>query len=173
MAYSFSFTCTTEDLLDAQAAHATLTSALRPLFRIPLVILGLLWASGPIWALVLPTVTFSIGGLIMWFAGCAIVWQNLVRPILDRRRIKKDPIKQENVVVEFGDEGITINAPPATQIARPWAEVVDAVSFRKGLLLRFTDGVVNWLPRRVFPDDRTIADLRSLVNERTAKAKGL
>ena len=171
MAHSFSFTSTTEDLLDAHAAHATLSGGVRPVLRIPLLFLGLLWVSVPLWNIVFRTADVGVGSVVMLLPDCAIVWRYLIRPILDRQRIKGDPIRRQDVQLEFGETGITVNTPPAPQFTRPWADMAGAFPCKKGLLIIFTSGVVNWLPKRVFSDGVSMAELQSFISEKTTKAR--
>jgi hypothetical protein len=48
---------------------------------------------------------------------------------------------------------------------RSWSEVDNAILCSKGLLLYFTDGICNLLPKRVFPQKKDMLKLHAFIHK--------
>ena len=94
MPYRYSFTNTTKDLLDAHDAHTPRARGVRRLLRLFLILLGLLWFCGPIWLFFTGSPEFDSKKVLTWLIACVILWFNLVRPLLERRKLKRDSLPE-------------------------------------------------------------------------------
>lgn len=157
MSFSFRFTSTHEDLLDAYAAQQRERSGMRPWVRACVIGLGFMWLAGVVafapkaireGKAVLPVIWLLLGGMI--------VWKFLVQPILKRRRIRTTTPPAQPLVLDFTDSGLHIEAEGVGVFDRAWAEFVIIEPAEKGVAMAFTDGMVHWLPNRIFrtPDER-------------------
>jgi hypothetical protein len=91
---------------------------------------------------------------LIWLAlGASILWSNVVRPFMKRRHIRQTARPAQNLTLEFTKDGILIEAPGAGVFSRTWNELYGARNCDEGVLVYFNDGTVDWLPRRVFPND--------------------
>lgn len=91
---------------------------------------------------------------VVWlFLGIAVVYYFAIRPYMRRSRIKKGNAPQQDLALEFHDEGIKLDISGVGDLTRKWEELVEFVDSQKGVIFYFNDGVVNWLPDRVFPDE--------------------
>mgnify|MGYP001034670325 CR=1 FL=1 len=174
MIYRFSFISTTKDLLDAYEASSTLRRSVQPFFRFLLLLLGLLWAVGPVIAVFVGVpLRFDFPGVLtdvlVWLGGCAIVWYYMIQPMRKRRQVRRKSPPEQDVVVEFSEDTLTIQALGAPNFHRSWEEVAAAVPCKKGMLFSFTDGTVNWLPKRVFSNDEELKSFQHFVD---TKIKG-
>lgn len=172
MTSRFSFTSTTQDLVDAHEAHRTLSDPVRPLFRVILLVFGLVLAITPLWVLVVRRATLDWMSVLVGLAGWALVWRELIRPRLQRRRIRRSAPAAQEVVVEFAEQGILIQTGSGPAFTRSWDEVTTAVLCRKGLLVSFTDGIVNWLPSRVCSSRDEMASLQAFIGGRVGRRTG-
>ncbi len=147
--YKYQFTSTVEDLLEAEEAERAACSA-RARFRWVIALLGVAWLvagvlafdwSNPSWR---PVVWLLLGvGVIYYF---------VVRPYLRRSRIKENNAPQQDLILEFHDDYMKLEVSGVGKFTRKWEELVEFVDARKGIIFYFSDGVVNWIPDRVFAD---------------------
>jgi hypothetical protein len=151
MSFSFHFTSTHEDLLDAFAAQQRSRSGMRPWVRACVVGLGFLWLAG---AIAFAPDVFGkrlVWLPIVWFLmGSVIVWKFLLQPILIRHRVRTLTPPAQPLVLNFTDSGIHIEAEGVGAFDLDWAEVTGIESAESGVAMGFTDGMVHWLPKRVF-----------------------
>jgi hypothetical protein len=104
---------------------------------------------------------------IIWLVlGVSILWSNVVRPFMKRRHIRETAASSQELKLEFTQDGIHIEAPGAGVFDRTWDELDGVRSCDEGMLVYFTDGSVDWMPRRVFPDDATKNALHAFLLQR-------
>jgi hypothetical protein len=157
MNFSFRFTSTHQDLLDAYAAQQRSRSGMRPWIRACVVGFGFMWLAGVV---AFAPKAFREGKawqpIVWFFLGTIIVWKFLVQPILRRRRIRSTTPPDQPLSLDFTDAGIHIEAEGVGVFDRVWAEVDGIVAAEKGVVMGFTDGRAHWLPNRLFraADDR-------------------
>jgi hypothetical protein len=160
----FALTDTTKDLLDAHSAHLTLTSSVRTILRPFYIGLGLLWASSPLF--LLEAEGWRQGfRLLMFPVGCFIVWQNLIHPWWQRRQIKRLPAEAQ-LKIAFFDNRIKILNEDGSAHERSLSEVASLHLAKRGLLFVFTDGSINWLPRRVFANHTEMKQFAEFIEQR-------
>jgi hypothetical protein len=151
MSFSFRFASTHQDLLDAYAAQQRSRSGMRPWVRACVIGLGFMWLAG--------VVAFGLEAFreghawqpIVWFfLGSIIIWKFLVQPILRRRRIRATTPSAQSLAMDFTDSGIRVEADGVRVLDRIRAEYDGIESAENGVVMRFTDGMIYWLPNRVF-----------------------
>ena len=147
--YRYQFTSTIEDLLAAEEAERTARSVRAP-FRWVIVVFGVGWLTiailafninKPTWQ---PLIWAVIGGVILYFF--------VGKPYLKRSRIRQTNAVCQDLTLEFGDDCLKFHITGIGDFVRQWREFTSFVDTRKGILFYFTDGTVNWLPNRIFPD---------------------
>ena len=165
--YRINFTSTREDLVQAFETERTAVSGMRRWVRWLIVAMGCAWLLG--------AAAFFTGHLkdrqwwlpIIWLVlGVSILWSNVVRPFMKRRHIRETAASSQELKLEFTQDGIHIEAPGAGVFDRTWDELDGVRSCDEGMLVYFTDGSVDWLPRRVFPDDATKNALHAFLLQR-------
>ena len=94
--------------------------------------------------------------LTAWIAlGIGVLWKDVVKPFWKRRHIRASVAASQEVAFEFTDNAIRIEALGVGTFNRAWDELDGTINSDEGVLIYFNDGTVNWLPRRVFPNDVT------------------
>jgi len=170
--YRISFTSTNEDLIQAFEAERTAMLGMRHGVRWLIIGMGCMWLFG--------AVAFFSGHLkdrqwwlpIIWLAlGVGILWTHVVKPWLRRRHIRQNAAAAQDLKLEFRQDGIQIEAPGVGVFNRTWEELDGARNCDEGLLVYFIDGTVDWLPRRVFPNDSTKAALHAFLLEKIVVAE--
>ena len=170
--YRIKFTSTREDLVQAFETERRAVSGMRRWVRWLIVAMGCAWLLG--------AVAFFTGYLkdrqwwlpFIWLAlGVSILWSNVARPFMKRQHIRKTATASQELELEFKDDGIHIEAPGVGVFDRTWEELDGARNCDEGLLVYFTDGTVDWLPRRVFPNDAVKAALHAFLLEQILAAK--
>lgn len=171
----FSFTSTTKDLLDAHNAHLTITGGVRPWLRPVLIGLGLLWLGGSLLLLIMSLregFSFDLPSLVRipvgLFAGSVITWRYWIRPMAIKRQIKCLPSKQP-VVITFYDSRIKVATPGADDVVHKMNDIDWVKPVKKGLLVAFTDGRINWLPIRIFSGVAEMHELAEFIHQRLPK----
>lgn len=171
--YRLTVSLTSRDLADAHAAATWMDSGLRPLvrvprplLRVPLVVLGLLWASGPLWLIAYPErARWSIGGAALWLAGCWVAWQHLLQPWLERRRIARGGATDE-FILDADESRIVLTRAGASAPPWRWAVVARACRTRRGILMTTWGGDVLWLPARCFENRLQMRAFDALIRAR-------
>lgn len=148
--YKYQFTSSLKDLLDAEKAERSLRTMRTP-FRWSIVIFGAVW-------FVIGIIEFDpanpIGKPLVWIlAGSIIFYFFGVKTIFKRRNIKKNNAQIQDISLAFGEDCIKLNIGGVGSFARRWEELTGFADTPKGILFYFTDGVVNWLPTRVFTNN--------------------
>jgi hypothetical protein len=170
--YRIAFTSTREDLVQAFEAERTAVSGMRRWVRWLIVAMGCAWLLG--------AAAFFTGHLkdrqwwlpFIWLAlGGGILWSNIVRPFMKRRHIRNTATAAQELELEFKEEGIHIEAPGVGTFDRTWEELDGARNCDEGLLVYFTDSTVDWLPRRVFPNDAVKTALHAFLLEHMFEAE--
>jgi hypothetical protein len=146
MSLTYRFKSTSADLLDAEAVGRSLSSP-RPFFRWALVVLGVLWLAAGAARLRMHA---DAGSFLLVCIGGLVIYQHVVIPQLDRRRIAKENLRPEDIILTFGDDAIEIEVVGVRRFVRRWAEVLSFVERRQGILFRFADRTSSWLPERAF-----------------------
>jgi hypothetical protein len=159
--YKYQFVSTIADLLDAEEAERTLKS-MRASFRWLVAILGVVWLAigiiafdfnDPIWR---PIVWMLIGVLLVYFFA--------VKPYSKRRRIRRSNAPKEDLTLDFGDDCIKLIIGSIGVVTRKWEEFGDFADTKKGILFYFNDGIVNWLPNRVFANGNEKSNFIEFLN---------
>jgi hypothetical protein len=163
--YCITYTSTIQDLLDGHSADVKLKSGLGPLLRFLFALCGIFWALGPIWVYVFLKTKFTASNCILWLFGCTVVWGFLLRPWFERSRIRRNNSPEQNLVLEFSETGIMAHSSSAGEFNRSWSEVSNAVLCSNGLLLYFTDGFCNLLPKRVFSQKKDMLKLHAFIHK--------
>jgi hypothetical protein len=151
--FSFRFESTHRDLLDAHAAQQASQSWLcpSPLERALATGFGMFWIGC---AIVFGPKAIKEGtwwrALILFALGTSIIGTCLLKPFLARRRIRQTTPATQPITVAFTGSGIHIEASGIGVFDRTWDELVGVELAEKGVAFAFTDGLVNWLPNRVF-----------------------
>lgn len=101
--------------------------------------------------------------------GAGLLWANVGKPLLRKRQIRaRNPSSQRLQIVIQGDR-IHIQAEGVGTFTRSWNELVGVHDANQGILMGFADGVVNWLPRRVFQDEQMKRRLHAFFVQRLAE----
>jgi hypothetical protein len=145
--FRYQFTSTVEDLLEAEEAERTARSV-RASFRWLIVIFGVAWLvigviafdfNKPVWR---PIVWVLIGlGILYFFA---------IKPYFTRSRIKQNNAARQDLILEFDDDSLRLQISGVGSFTRRWEEFTGFTDTNKGILFYFSDGIVNWIPNRVF-----------------------
>lgn len=150
--YSIEYISTCDDLIEAyegeRISHRSRAD------RWVLIILGWGWFILPfvVWLKVFPNVRADKWWqpFIPLIMGAGLLWYNVIEPFLRKRRIRANNPTSQKLHLEFISDGIQIQAEGIGTFKRTWDEFAAVVNTKKGLLIYFTDGIVNWLPQRVF-----------------------
>lgn len=150
--YAIEYTSTRSDLI--QGYEAERISHRNRGDRWVLIILGWGWFILPIvtWLKIFPNVRANHWWqpFIPLILGTVLLWYNVVQPFLRKRRIRVNNPASQKLRLDFLSNGIQIQAEGVGTFKRTWDELAGVVNTKKGLLIYFTDGIVNWLPQRVF-----------------------
>ena len=155
MQHHFSFISTTQDLLDAHSAFVTFSTGVRPVFRPFLIGLCLLWTVGPIVSLVSGE-GLEWWKLLIWLSGGLLAWNSVIRPYLQKRKIRLENAAEQPITLDFLNERIHIGVAGIGDFARNWGEVTFIKPCKKGMLLGLSDGSINWIPIRAFRDKQDL-----------------
>ena len=159
--YRISFTSTREDLVQAFEAERTAVTGMRRGVRWGIIGMGWMWLLGGV---VFWHHTRQWWLPLIWLAlGVSILWCNVARPFMKRRHIRKTAAASQELTLEFKDDGIHIEAPGVGTFDRTWEELDGTRNCDEGLLVYFTDGTVDWLPRRVFTNDAVKTALHAFL----------
>jgi hypothetical protein len=147
--FSFSFTSTHRDLLDAFDAERTARTGMRSWARGALAALGLMWLLGFVWAVSGRQEVRSPWLPLIWLIfGATLTWKLIVQPLLTARTIRRETPPEQQVMLTFGDAGIDVTA--ADHFHRAWNELAVMHPAGKGIIFGFQDGMLHWLPNRAF-----------------------
>jgi hypothetical protein len=161
--YQYSFISTTSDLLDAEEAVRTVRWARFP-FRLLIILMGFLWMGAGIAAF---DVSNPLGRPIVWLIlGSGILYYFLVVPGLIRSKIRNNVDNGEMTVIGFDDAKIMININNVGCLVRRWDDFIGFNDSKKGIIFYFNDGIVNWLPNRVFLDKDKRVDFVKFLQEK-------
>lgn len=161
--FKYQFTSTVDDLLEAEQTGREFRSIRTP-FRWIIIVLGIVWFvmgilafdfSNPSWR---PIFWLGLGGGIFYYF--------VVGPYLRRREIKKNNAYQQDLLIEFNDEGMKIVIKDVGEFNRGWGELIEYLVTSKGVIFYFNDDVVNWLPRRVFEGEEERDNLIGFVRKK-------
>lgn len=147
--YRYRFTSTLRDLLEAEEADMT-ANTIQGWMR---------WTISFIGLVMIVTGLLELGSLAnCWIAslralgGCFLLYYFLIKSYVRRFRIRKNNDASQELVLEFCAEYLRIEASGQGTFRREWNELYDFKDAARGVLLYFDDGIINWLPNRVFED---------------------
>ena len=150
--YSIEYTSTCDDLIEAYEAERI--SRLSRDFRWARIVMGWGWIILAIvtWLKIFPRVRADKWWqpLIPLILGTGLLWYNVTKPFLQKRRIRASNPASQKLHLDFMSDGIQIQAEKIGTFKRTWEELAAVTNAKKGLLIYFTDGIANWLPERVF-----------------------
>lgn len=147
--YKYQFTSTVEDLLEAEEAERTARSARAP-FRWLIALLGVAWLVAGVFAFDWSNLSWRP---VVWLLlGVGVIYCFIFRTYLRRSRIKENNAPQQDIALEFHDDYMKLEISSVGEFTRKWEELVEFIDARKGIIFYFSDGVVNWIPDRVFAD---------------------
>lgn len=166
--FSIEYTSTWDDLV--QAFEADRISRRSRADRWVLIVFGWGWVMLAIvaWLKVFPQIRAN-----PWWqpflplaAGAGILWYQVAEPFLRKRQIRANNPASQNLKLVVQSDGIQIQAEGIGTFQRTWDELADAINAKRGVLIHFTDGIVNWLPRRVFQDEQMQERLHAFLVQR-------
>lgn len=149
MMYKYEFTSTVKDLLEAEEAERSARSVRTP-FRWILTLLGIGWLLTGIAAL--DPSNLSWRPFVWILLGMSVLYYFILRPYQIRSQIKQHNAAEQELTLEFNDDSVQLDINGVGSFTRKWEELIDFVDAQKGIIFYFSDGVVNWLPDRVFVD---------------------
>lgn len=164
--HRYRFTSTVSDLLEAEEAERTARSVRAP-FRWVISLLGVAWLVTGLF-----TLSFSSPSWrpVAWIIlGVGVLYYFAIRPYQRRSRIRETNAPEQDIAVEFDDDCIKLEIGNVGNFARGWDELVGFIDARKGIVFYFSDGVVNWLPNRVFSDKTERDGLVAFVQGRQSR----
>jgi hypothetical protein len=138
-----------------------------PFFRWALVVLAVLWTAGGAAALR----SGADAGALPACLGAMVIHQYVLAPQLKRRRIVKDNVATEDVVLTFGKDAIEIEAVGAARRVVRWPDVAFYVEQRHGILFSFINSTATWLPQRAFAGAEDRAVLIVFLRMRNVKSR--
>lgn len=147
--FEFDFTSRIDDVLKAEEVERSFRLG-RPFFRGGLILLGSIFVSAGSVILVAQGPNWS--GFVWLVVGLTILYFIVARQIVTRSRIKQSA-SERHLRVAFNDTGIRIDVDQTEEYSRTWDELVQYIVARDGIIFRFTDGVVNLLPARIFSSE--------------------
>ena len=146
MEFRYRFDSTAEDLLDADRVANRVGCFRRSLWVVGAV-LGLLWLLS---AVAGGEKSTPIGRLFLGLAGLGLISAFILKPYLNRRRIREAAgSSPADIDVVFNEDGITVNRREGT-FQLEWANVRRIESVPAGVLLLLRNRGAHWLPARVF-----------------------
>lgn len=152
MEYKFNYTSTHKDLIDSYNAVRNAQSGLSTWSRGLVFMLGVMWLLGFIF--LAPRADNLWQPLIWLVLGCTIVWKVAIKPYLEVKYIKESNEPEQKVNLVFSDNQIEAISEDGESFIRKWDEVDAFQGFNNGVFVGFSDGVMNWLPARVFESKR-------------------
>lgn len=146
--YKYQFTSTIQDLLDAEKADRTERSVHEP-FRWIIILMGIAW-----FMIGIITLNQQNTKSVLWILiGSLILYIFSIKPYFKRQRIRKSNSASQDIILEFDDDRFMIQIKNVGEFVRKWEELNGFVDTAKGTLFYFNDGIINWLPNRVFGND--------------------
>ncbi len=147
LTFQYRFISTVKDLLEAEEAER-IARLFRAPFRWMVILLGAVWLSVGMF-------TFDFSNLswrpvVSLLLGVGIIYYFVAKPYLSRRKIRRNNALQQELVLEFYDDCIKIEAEDAGCFTRGWDELLTFIDTPKGIIFYFEDGAVSWLPERLF-----------------------
>ena len=167
MEYKFEFNSTHQDLIDSYTAVKNSTSGLSDWSRGAILILGFMWLVGFIF---LAPKTDNMYQAIIWLVlGVFIIWKVGFKPYLEKKHIKDTNDENQKVALLINNEGITAFSQDGHSRLVKWENIEIIESAKKGIFIGFDDGLVNWLPNRLFSNknerNEFIDSINSKINE--------
>lgn len=166
--YKYQFNSKVDDLLEAEEAERAAHLARAP-FRWVIALLGIAWLIAGVFAFDWSNPNWRP---VVWLLlGAGVIYSHFGSPYLRRRRIKGSNAPQQDIALEFNDDYMKIEVKGVGEFIRKWEELVEFIDARKGLIFCFSDGIMNWIPNRVFFDaeerNRFIEFIRKHQNQKT------
>jgi len=165
--YRIAFTSTREDLIQAFDAERTAVSGMRRGVRWIIIGMGWAWLLGAVLSMFYSQKSSNGWQPVVWLLlGVAILWNEVFKPFWKRRHIRNTAPIAQGLLLDFTEDGIRIDAQGVGTFNRNWDELDGTTNCDEGILVYFTDGTVDWLPRRVFPNDATQKALYAYLLQR-------
>jgi hypothetical protein len=164
--YKYQFTSTIKDLLDAEKADRSERSVHAP-FRWIIILLGSAW-------LMIGIITLSHPNTksVLWILlGVLTLYFFSIKPYVNRQRIRKSNSASQDITLEFDDNRLVIQIKNIGEFIRKWEELNGFVDTDKGFIFYFDDGVVNWLPNRVFVSDLDRKNFKEFLSSHQKQEK--
>jgi hypothetical protein len=144
--FSYQFTSTAHDLLEAESVESHHNIA-KPLYCWPVLLLGILFFAVGV-ATFVSSPNWQSSAWI--FIGTTIIYFFAVKRLVRRHTIKQNNSSPRLLEITFTNDSIISDVDGLGKFTRTWEELSGYLDTRKGILFCFRDGVVNWLPNRVF-----------------------
>jgi hypothetical protein len=151
--FHLDFETTADDRREALAADEAERFQMRPVFRVLMVLLGVIWLAGGVTTLIAERPSWHTGrALLGIFLGSVVLYRLAIQPILLRRKISVDRVDWERVLLDIDDEGLRVTVVGDCSFTRYWEELTKILSHENLINLYFADGDVYTIPDRAFSD---------------------
>ncbi len=148
--YRYQFTSTVEDLLDTEEADMIEKTGMRRSLRWFVSFFGLFMV---VCGLIGFARTLGWKYLLVVLSGSILLYSYFIESFVTRRRIRETNDSSQELTLEFNDDYLlteAIGKGTSKRNKREWSELADIKTAKRGVLLYFYDGDLNWLPNRVF-----------------------
>ena len=129
-------------------------------FRGVVIFMGFVWIT-------LPFIEFDHAKhlwqpVISVLLGLIVLRSFLVKPILERYRIRQNFAVPESVQIEIGNAGIFVSEN-GMNIERPWEQLLGIMPTSEGIVFYWTDKTKNWLPANTLGSEDTIEGITKFI----------
>lgn len=160
---AISFQPTLEDVLNANRLHFTASLKTRRMRRAWLVgsLLGTMAGLAIAWLLDLSMVVMAVIGFAAWllFLSSVLLAAYLRLPGQARRTFAQQKSLQGEVAVKWSDAGISMTSERGHAQLK-WGDFVEIVEGRDAILLRQTDTLFSFIPKRLLSEEQTASIVR-------------
>lgn len=103
---------------------------------------------------------------IIWICiGYFIIYYFFIKIYTYRNKVKRNNYQKQDISIEFYNNYINIHSDNNGNLIRRWENLIEFVELKKGIIFYFDDGVINWLPNRVFLDKQEQADFIAFLKK--------
>ncbi|MEO7689203.1 MAG: YcxB family protein [Sphingomonas sp.] len=160
---AISFQPTLEDVLNANRVHFTASMKTRRMRRAWLVgsLLGAIAGLAVAWFLDISMVPMAVVGLASWllFLSSVLLAAYLRVPGQARRAFARQKSLQGEVAVKWSDAGISITSERGHAQFK-WEDFVEIVEGPDAILLRQTDTLFSFIPKRLLSEEQAASIVR-------------